>query len=112
MEVKHNLHRRYTTDHLFYFILYIIGVQLSDIAHTLTTDDILQYLETLKLREKYEESFKYNDIDGDAMIMLTKNDDALKELGMELCLHRVKIQSKFISYLESILVGKKLMLTN
>ena len=79
---------------------------MSDIAHKLTTDDILQYLETLKLRKKYEESFKDNDIDGDTMIMLTKNDDALKELGVESCLHRVKIQSKFISYLESILEKK------
>ena len=79
---------------------------MSDIAHTLTTDDILQYLETLKLREKYEKSFKENDIDGDAMIILIEDDDALKDLGVEFRLHRVKIRSKFISYLESILVGK------
>lgn len=56
---------------------------------------VLEYLEEQKLSE-YSEVFRRHGIDGD--LLQEANDAVLKELGVNNALHRVKIRTKFKSF--------------
>ena len=74
----------------------VIDGQLSQIAGTLTQDDVADYLRCLKL-DQYVETFLENKIDGDMMFDITS--EILEELGVDINAHRIMIKCKFKQWL-------------
>ena len=74
----------------------VIDDQLSQIAGTLTQDDVADYLRYLKL-DQYVETFLKNEIDGNIMFDITS--EILEELGVDINVHRIKIKGSFKQWL-------------
>ena len=71
---------------------------LSEVAKTLSVDDIAKFLRQIKL-EKYVQMFVENDVDG--KMLLTLNQEDLKFIGIVNTFHHKKIIGQFQSYLEA-----------
>ena len=84
---------------MFASLHYVIDTSWYVEAEKLTCEDIAKYLCNIKL-EKYSQYFVEQDIGGDIMLDIVKNKDhkSLEELGINTHLNRVKVITKFKSY--------------
>jgi len=84
---------------LIYFKREIQG--LSALAENVPTEEVVKFLDGLKLQEKeqYKKSYGDNNIDGEMLLTMDGNDELMIELGVQKSLHRRTIRSKFKTFL-------------
>ena len=74
--------------------------QLEDVAATLTVQDVITFLEGIKL-DKYCDIFSEEDVDGKLLLTLTV--EALEDMGIKNAFHCRKIHTKFRDHLQKLL---------
>ena len=74
----------------------VIDDQLSQVAGTLTQDDVADYLRYLKLYQ-YVDTFLKNGVDGNMMFDI--NFEMLEVLGVDTDIHKLKIKGSFKQWL-------------